>query len=93
MADRAVEHQWEEFKIVQDVYVKMWQMYLNWFTWFYGVNLLAMSWVFTSEKMNKALVAGLALLMIFCLIMGVLLSFIMYSYSESARKIGRDLQV
>jgi hypothetical protein len=58
------ETAWDELKILHDSSMKIWQMYLTWFTWSLGANLLAMSYIVTREKVNADLVVGLGLIMI-----------------------------
>src|SRR5947209_20268404 len=63
---------WDEIKVLQDTCLKVWNLYINWFTWSLGANLLAISWIATSKtKPNSVFVGGLALVMMFSLILCV----------------------
>jgi hypothetical protein len=44
---------WDEIRLLQDTTMRVWQMYMNYFTWFYGINVFALSLVLTSEKVLK----------------------------------------
>ena len=30
--------------------IDVWKIYMSWFTWFFGANLLIIGWIFTSDK-------------------------------------------
>jgi hypothetical protein len=34
-----------EFKMLQDSLFKVWQMYISWFTWYFGINFFALAWI------------------------------------------------
>lgn len=77
---------WNELRIIQDTYTKIWQIYMSWYTWFLGFNLLAMSWIISSNTVRGDLAIALAILMVFFLFLGVTTSIIMGWYSNKVTK-------
>ena len=62
---------WKELRILQDSSMKIWQLYLTWFAWFFGMNVVALSWVLTNDKAHGNLVISLAVLMVLFLVLGI----------------------
>jgi hypothetical protein len=46
-----------EFKMLQDSLFKVWQMYISWFTWYFGINFFASAWILTVEKLKPGFIA------------------------------------
>jgi hypothetical protein len=75
---------WDEIKVLQDTCLKVWNLYINWFTWSLGANLLAISWIATSKtKPNSVFVGGLGLVMMFSLILCVVGSVFVGRYFKA----------
>lgn len=72
---------WEAFKLVHDSYTKIWSIYMAWFTWFFGINLLALGWIITADKLRVSILAPVALLMAGCSMGGAIAGFFMISFS------------
>ncbi len=81
----------EELRLLQDSSLRVWQMYMNWFTWFVGASLLALSWVLTSQKPIENLVVALASLMSFNSVLGIGAVFFMSAYHNEIHRRGEVL--
>jgi apolipoprotein N-acyltransferase len=89
---------WKELRLLQDSSMKIWQMYLTWFAWFFGINVLAISWVLTNTTARGELVVSLAILMILFLLLGIGATMKFKSYCtninlrahELSKSIGND---
>jgi len=82
---------WDEVKLLQDTYMKMWAMFMSWFTWFYNINLLALSWVLTSNShdLRSQLVIPFVMLMEFCIAGGAIATVTMFVYRANVeRRVG-----
>ena len=38
-----------EFELIQDSYLRVWQIFMSWFTWFVNINLIALGWLLTAQ--------------------------------------------
>lgn len=72
----------EEAKIIQKGYLKIWQVFMYWFTWFFGADLLAMSWVVTARNFHGWPGSVLAAVWIVCAILGIVVCILMGIYTK-----------
>lgn len=58
---------WKEIVLLNEGVYKIWSLYISWYTWFFGANLLVLSWLFTNQSSafhaNKASVCGIWVVM------------------------------
>lgn len=38
-----------ELEAIRDSLLKIWAIYMTWYTWFFGANLLVIGWLFTAD--------------------------------------------
>jgi hypothetical protein len=72
MADVSSSSQqdWEKTKLLHDFYMKIWSIYITWFTWSLGSNAVAISWIITSKQpIIQPVLSGIALVMMASLIL------------------------
>ena len=74
------EAAWNELKSLQDSLLKIWQMYVAWFTWSLGLNLLAISYITTRETIRPDFITGLSLIMALALLLSVGAGLVMRQY-------------
>ena len=71
--------------------MKIWNMYINWFTWSLGANLLAISWIITSDDIRPELITGLGLIMMFALGISIVGSIKAQAYFAAVERKGAVL--
>jgi len=59
---------WREIILVNEGVYKIWDMYVTFYTWFFGANLLALSWMFSIAEApaftaNKGMICGIWVVM------------------------------
>lgn len=37
----------DEVRLIQDALIKFWQMYMTWFTWHFGLHMVALGGIFS----------------------------------------------
>lgn len=81
----------EQLKNLQRAHSDIWQMYLTWFSWFFGINIAALAGAFAATRLGPSMFRGLAFLMIFCGILGIIASILMARFSRDARRLSKKL--
>ena len=63
-----------------------WNVFMSWYTWFFGANLLVLGWIFTKgiTSTGKQEIILLSLAWIFFNILGIVTSLRLWSYSREA---------
>jgi hypothetical protein len=82
------EYDLEEAKMIQAGFLKIWEIFFHWFTWFFGANLLTMSWVVTGTHVHGAPLAALGLTWIACTVLGLIAC---YQVGEYTRRTDRRM--
>lgn len=82
---------WDELKLVQDTYMRTWQIYISWFTWFANINILALGWVLISVQARPELTRPFVWCMWFFIFGGVIATASTIIYSASSRALCRKL--
>jgi hypothetical protein len=85
-----------EIAALQDAALKVWAMYLNWFTWSLGLNLLAISFITTRDTIRADFLSGLSVIMSLSILLAIGAGVKMRTYylavldrmSQLAEKIG-----
>ena len=54
-----------EIKLLQDTWIKVWQMYMTWFTWHFGINVAALGWALTSKDYRPQATIGALFMVLF----------------------------
>jgi hypothetical protein len=68
---------WESFKLIQDSLLRIWAIFVQWFTWFFGAELLTLTWILaptggaSDVNTNNKLILGVAFLWAFCSLVAV----------------------
>jgi hypothetical protein len=85
---------WVELKLLQDSTMKIWQIYISWFTWSLGLNLLSLGLVVSKEIVRKEVLGGLAIIMIVSLILSIAAGFLHRAhYLETLKRAGELARV
>ena len=88
------QNEWDELKLLQDTAMKIWSMYVNWFTWSLGANLLAISWIIASKTDPKPeLIVGLGIVMSIALALSLIGCFRARRFFEDMETRARHLTV
>jgi drug/metabolite transporter superfamily protein YnfA len=78
-----------EFELIQDTYIRTWQIFISWYTWFSNINLIALGWIVTSQRVTN--IGWFVLLMEFLTIAGLGAIVGLWSYCRSAHERVRSL--
>ena len=59
---------WKAIVLLNEGVYKIWGLYITWYTWFFGSNLIVLSWIFVNKQApsfesNKASVCGIWVVM------------------------------
>jgi hypothetical protein len=76
----------QEVSILVDTHMKVWAIYVNWFTWFFGMNLLALSWIVTSPSPRKDFILPLVLVLELCIAAAIGGTAVFYLYCRRSRE-------
>ncbi len=82
-----------ELQRIQNGVFDSWKIYMSWYTWFFGANLLVLGWIFTKNigaKFNEAIVIFSAA-WIFFNILGIISALRLQSYSQFAANEAQSL--
>jgi hypothetical protein len=92
-ANKITETQLDGIKLMQDSYLKLWAIYVTWFNWFFGSNLLAFSWFITSgnDKLALQYMPFFMFFIIALVILGIFVVRGMGSYSKLVREKALEL--
>src|SRR5205807_9747528 len=90
MADKNSE-EWMELQLLQDSTMRIWQIYISWFTWSLGLNLLSLGLIVSKEIVRKEVLGGIAIIMIFSLILSIAASFVQHTHYLETLKRARQL--
>ena len=85
-----------EIKILQDAWIKIWQMYMTWFTWHFGINVVGLGWALSRDlKSNDLrLQAGTgALLMVFFATLTIFVALKMRGFHIATAERARSLEL
>ncbi|RXH14857.1 hypothetical protein [Bradyrhizobium guangzhouense] len=82
----SIDYDVEEAKLIQRGYLKIWEMFVHWFTWFFGADLLSMSWVLTSRTIHGRPLFAIAATWVACTCIGIVLCLKMRSFTNTAMK-------
>lgn len=83
----SIDYDLEEAKILQTGYLKIYEIYFHWFTWFFGVDILSMSWVLTSEKPLHGTAFRIVMtLWLLCTGLGLGASWLLHQYTAETTK-------
>jgi hypothetical protein len=73
LSSSSSQQDWEKTKLLHDFFMKVWSIYITWFTWSLGSNALAISWIITSKQpIVQPVLWGIALVMMASLILACL---------------------
>lgn len=91
--NRGSEDMRDEISLMQDTFLKVWQMYMNWYTWFIGLNIFAFGWMLSQKDPNKNTVytIALAFIMIIFISAGLCASWSMRNYTRFVQEQARNL--
>lgn len=80
------EEAFNRLKNLQDTSLKIWTLYIQWYTWFVGVSLLTLGWfVANAEKINVDLGHATAAFMSIASILGICGAWMVTRYDRIAR--------
>ncbi len=83
---------WDELKLLQDTFMKIWNMYVSWFTWSLGANLLAISWIISSKSEPRPeLIMGLGVVMTLALALSIIGCFWARKFFDDMEARGKSL--
>jgi hypothetical protein len=86
-----IDYDLEDAKLIQAGFLKNWDMFIHWFTWFFGANLLTMSWVVTGTHIHGGPLIALSLTWIVCTLIGMYLCRLMGKYTQSTNELLKEL--
>lgn len=81
----------QEVSILVDTHMKVWAIHVNWLTWFFGMNLLALSWIVTSPSPRTDFISPLVLILELCMVAGIGETVVLYLYCRRSRERVRQL--
>jgi hypothetical protein len=82
---------WSEFKMLQDTLFRTWQMYISWFTWYFGINFGALAWILTAEKLKNEWIIPVCTIMTLENLIALGPASIVYFYTLSIRNRGGEI--
>src|SRR3954468_1300048 len=83
-ASSSSQQDWEKTKLLHDFYMKIWSIYITWFTWSLGSNAVAISWIITSKQpIIQPVLRGIALVMMASLILACLGAYFVQRFFDS----------
>jgi hypothetical protein len=80
----------EELKLLQHTWVEIWKIYMQWFTWHFGIQVAALAWVFTI-KAAAPYARGAAIFMALLGLLALIASYRMERFDESVQRRAREL--
>jgi len=75
---------WEEFCLLQNSWLTIWQSYMRWFSWHFGIHIGALAVVLVSVSLRTHAVYAAAFMAIFGLL-GLIAAVCMWIYDASVR--------
>ncbi len=85
---------WKAIVLLNEGVYKIWSLYITWYTWFFGSNLIVLSWIFVNKGQtssfndNKAFVCGIWVVMN---LLGTTTSVMLSLHSHRINRRIRDL--
>jgi hypothetical protein len=79
-----------KIELLQDSWIKIWQIYMAWFSWHFGIQLFALGWIFSTEKAHPYVLHA-AIFMAIVTALGVCASIQMAAYDSSVRARAQNL--
>jgi hypothetical protein len=78
----------EELKLLQDSMLRIWQIYINWYTWFVGTSVVALSWMIArpEETSKSGLVEPVAAFLSFACVLGAVAGVAIGLHRRQTRK-------
>jgi hypothetical protein len=86
-----MDQPFDELKLLQDSYFRTWTIYVNWYTWFFGWNILAFSWIMTSKDLKLEYIPIFVAFMEVLLLCGMGTAYCMLKFNAVAYKRGQEL--
>lgn len=85
----------DALKLLQDTYLKVWAIYITWFNWFFGANLLAFSWILTSgpDKLKQQYLPSFVFFLLALVVIGIGVCIGMDLYGRAVRKKALELMM
>jgi hypothetical protein len=83
----------DELKLVQDAYMNVLSLFITWYTWFIGLNIVAFSWIVTTEekKLNYQYLTAFVIFVCSQLILGEVMTVGMVLYCRGVRQRALEL--
>ena len=86
LSSSSSQQDWEKTKLLHDFFMKVWSIYITWFTWSLGSNALAISWIITSKQpIIQPVLRGIALVMMASLILACLGVYFVQRFLEKVQ--------
>ena len=86
VGDKKIEaNKWDELKLLQDSWIKIWQTYMTWFTWHFGIHIVAMGGIFAKRPLWFEGVAA-SVFMVFFTTLAIIASWAMITYDNETRQ-------
>jgi hypothetical protein len=83
----AVDYDLEEIKLLQTAYLKIYEIYFHWFTWFFGADVLSMSWVVSgSEHLHGIALRIVMAVWLLCAALGIGASWSLGRYTNEVAR-------
>jgi hypothetical protein len=76
----------QEVVVLVDVHLKIWTMYINWATWFFGANVLSAGWMINSTVVHIRFAKGLIFVFALTLLAAIAANAILYVYVRDIRQ-------
>jgi hypothetical protein len=76
----------QEVVVFADTHMKVWTIYTNWLTWFFGANVLAISWIVTAPTLRSEFVKPLIIVLELAMTSGIFATIVLYFYSRGLRR-------
>jgi hypothetical protein len=83
--------QFDELKLLQDSYLRVLAIYITWYTWFFGLNIIAFSWIMTSKELRTEYLRMFVLYLEINLALAIVATWGMQKYRLHACKQGMEI--
>lgn len=82
----------DQLRHMQESSLKIWDLYVHWYTWFVGVSLLTLGWFVTNlNKVDRELGIATSGFMVLASMLGAAGAMVVHRYDRSARDIAIKL--
>ncbi len=86
-----LDYDLEDAKLIQTGFMKVWEIFMHFFTWFFGASLLTMSWVVTGTHVHGGPLVALGLTWLAGAVLGMLACYLVGKYTRLTQARLREL--